>query len=488
MSFYANKEEETLFKSHLETLCKNHREKELELIKPDGKSIDQMRQIILDYVKEKQRIIYGGYAMDILLKEKTDGKVFVYDELCKPDVEFYTDDLQSDVMELCILLREKGGFIGVMSEEGVHPSTWKIKACLNTAICDVTYFPTQLYSVIPTIKSRKGYLCAHPWHMMIDTYTVYSKPLINYFRLTKTYSRAQLLLQSFPLDYPESRNCRGNNKNRHSHKPQLVVVDKVSEWIKSSSNSSLLLTGSTAHDAFMKVSGLETRMHWDTFMVVASTNYTEDVKALCKLLEDSQKSQVTIKWYAPFQDYLLEKADLIIDGKTVVRIQKEDGGCVPYVIIDKRKYTSTQYTIRYLMLERLRLKTLVHMKPDKVSNMEHRTSCISAMIVNMVDAKKKYYAEHKDQTIFTRENNPFQEFILECSAQSKIVTPLYASKVLMNQRKRQGKALRLRYIPSSKKGIRKPFKKVKFDQSLGQLVGISTGSAGSVVPPTKKQT
>ena len=55
---------------------------------------------LLNFIREKKRIIYGGYAQNslILMKNKNDG---FYKEIDTPDIEFYSYEPVKDVFDLC---------------------------------------------------------------------------------------------------------------------------------------------------------------------------------------------------------------------------------------------------------------------------------------------------------------------------------------------------------------------------------------------------
>ena len=57
-------------------------------------------KIILDFIKNKKRIIYGGYAQNKLIIEKNKDDGF-YKDIDTPDIEFYTYTPLSDLIELC---------------------------------------------------------------------------------------------------------------------------------------------------------------------------------------------------------------------------------------------------------------------------------------------------------------------------------------------------------------------------------------------------
>jgi len=73
---------------------------------PKLSELKEVYKIIKDYIKEKDFIIYGGYAQNALIKIHDKKKVF-YREIDVPDIEFYTHEPQKDLIQLCDILHKK---------------------------------------------------------------------------------------------------------------------------------------------------------------------------------------------------------------------------------------------------------------------------------------------------------------------------------------------------------------------------------------------
>ena len=61
---------------------------------------------VLEFIKEKKKIIYGGYAQNKLIQIKNPDDVF-YREIDTPDIEFYSFEPIKDIVDLCDFLYEK---------------------------------------------------------------------------------------------------------------------------------------------------------------------------------------------------------------------------------------------------------------------------------------------------------------------------------------------------------------------------------------------
>jgi hypothetical protein len=63
--------------------------------------------IILNYIKDNKKIIYGGFAIDTLIKYKNKDDV-IYDDYDYKDIEIYTYEPLVDLKNICDLLHKKG--------------------------------------------------------------------------------------------------------------------------------------------------------------------------------------------------------------------------------------------------------------------------------------------------------------------------------------------------------------------------------------------
>jgi hypothetical protein len=98
-------------------------------------------KIILEFIKNKKRIIYGGYAQNKLIIEKNKDDGF-YKDIDTPDIEFYTYAPLSDLIELCDLLYVNK-FKHIQGTEGLHDGTYKIFVNFEN-YCDISYMPKNI--------------------------------------------------------------------------------------------------------------------------------------------------------------------------------------------------------------------------------------------------------------------------------------------------------------------------------------------------------
>eukprot|EP00798_Chlamydomonas_sp_ICE-L_P017318 gene17318-23627_t len=137
---------------------------------------------IVEFARERNRIIYGGYAMHALLLAS--GKQGVYNEdEDYIDVEFYSPTPLEDVAELCMTLSKNHEF--VRGKEAQHYSTFLISIEF-VRVCDVTFVPESIYHKIPcmaAVSSPSSTKVVHPQFALLDIMNMLCDPFNSHWRL-----------------------------------------------------------------------------------------------------------------------------------------------------------------------------------------------------------------------------------------------------------------------------------------------------------------
>jgi hypothetical protein len=161
------------------------------------KSID----IVQKYVMRKKLIIVGGQSIDYALRIR--GNPGLYDEDAIPDIDIISDTHFEDVYAIALLLK-RANIIGISVINALHPTTMKVRVDFQE-VCDITYIPTQILSVVPTLF-YKGYRISHPFYQYVDQHRALTYPLENApfetvsNRMEKDMTRYDLLYEYYPLN------------------------------------------------------------------------------------------------------------------------------------------------------------------------------------------------------------------------------------------------------------------------------------------------
>lgn len=102
--------------------------------------------ILFDFIRKKGRIIYGGAAIDILLKMKKDPGV--YTSLQFPDIDFYTPTPYKDAIDICNKLQDAGVcYISAHTAEKGTTTKIHIEEARDE-LADITYVPERVYKYL----------------------------------------------------------------------------------------------------------------------------------------------------------------------------------------------------------------------------------------------------------------------------------------------------------------------------------------------------
>ena len=117
--------------------------------------IKKISSTVLNFVKDKKRIVMGGYALNILLKNNGSDSIYsdVVDPSEIPDIDVYSPDPISDLFDICNIIH-KMGYKRVQGKEGIHKDTYKLFVD-NENFLDLGYVPKYFYDKKNKKKTEK---------------------------------------------------------------------------------------------------------------------------------------------------------------------------------------------------------------------------------------------------------------------------------------------------------------------------------------------
>ena len=195
--------------------------------------------IILEFIKNKKRIIYGGYAQHMLIINKNINDA-IYKEVDTPDIEFYSDEPLKDLIELCDIFKSKK-FKYIQGSEGLHEGTYKVFVNFEN-YCDISYIPKNVINNLSfiTIDNVKY---AHPNFLLVDIYRVFCDPMTSYWRLNKSFTRSIKLYKYYPIINEDIIKIKFNSLSPENI---LSIIRK-----KIIHNSKLIIVGSYAYNYYV---------------------------------------------------------------------------------------------------------------------------------------------------------------------------------------------------------------------------------------------
>jgi hypothetical protein len=428
---YRPQDEEIILKN-LDRLEEEANQIKLATFEPTIVEIKNVFNIIKDFIRERKRIIYGGYAQNSLIKMKNPNDVF-YKENHIADMEFYSPDPIGDLIDLVDLLHKKG-FKYCDGKEGVHSETYKVYVNFNN-YCDITYMHPSIKC--PTIYDKEeNLLMAHPHYMLIDAYRVYTDPMTSYFRLTKTFTRFNKLLKYYPLD----------EEMLYNHSQTKENDNELLRFIRKNilHNSKLIIIGQYAYNQLMKISKAPSSyLHNVDYYEVISTDYNNDIAKITNILN---KYNIKIKKYHPYFQFFDKSTEFYVDNKMVLRVYNSNDRCIVYRKSEKKRVLFGSYMLLFMY-------TLIHyIKENKYGS----------MLIGLLKARNKYLDKYNKTVL---DKTIFQEFTFSCIGEAK--DQLRESLLEGAKKKEAGKLVKFLYKPTGNPG-KKP--NYTFANSTGSLV------------------
>lgn len=160
--------------------------------------LQECYKMVESFIKQNNRILVGGMAIDFALKEKGS---FLYSKN-KIDYDFISPEYHVDAYNLGNQLAKK--FDGISVIGALHASTMRVRYKFMP-VADITYVPYELYKKIDTVEFA-GFRCVHPNFQMIDqmrsiVYMAENPPRESFFgdRIKKDIKRFCMLGELYPL-------------------------------------------------------------------------------------------------------------------------------------------------------------------------------------------------------------------------------------------------------------------------------------------------
>ena len=271
-------------------------------------------EIVSDFIKRKQRVCYGGTAMNAILPASK--KFYDYD-FDLPDYDFYTPDGNGDIEELAKELKA-AGFKDVHHRLGIHEGTKKIMVNF-VAVADVTQIDRDLFNIfLRRSIVKEGVHYTDPDILRMMMYLELSRPKGQVDRWEKVFDRLQLINNSFPVKATKS--CRAGTEPlpRHAY---YAVLNYIIE------NERILCNGPIIP---IYTKGIKKgKAYYDVRpggpMLFTSPAAKEDAIQLKKLIEHKEDGEYPVKIYLHKArgELVPERYELQSGGKVVCSIVNE---------------------------------------------------------------------------------------------------------------------------------------------------------------------
>lgn len=400
-------------------------------IKPSEKEYIKVKKYVLEFIKKRGRIIYGGFAQNELIKSKNKNDDF-YGE-SRYDVEFFTPEPIKDVIDLCDEL-ENMGIEHVRSEEGVHDETYKIFANFEN-YCDISYMQKEIFDNCPVVELN-GLKYLHPHFMLVDAYRIYTD-IASTFRLERSYNRFSLLEKHFPIEPALGE----------IHYPDKEINDDIKKYVRQNflHNSNHIVVGHYAVEYLLKK--VNTELNNYPYYEIISNDLQKSHTEILQKLRKAHKN-ISYKKFYKFFMFLDERVEFYKDGHLFLIVYGNNKRCIPYLesIKKKTKFGSYHLIILYLLARYF----FFYVNKNKVEQKNY-----SVLLRELVNAKEIYLDEHN---LTALEPSKFQYFVYNCIGEPE--NPLYESRLRQAiKRKLKQHPIKFGYTPTKGKKGKVPNKR-----------------------------
>ena len=424
--------------------------KSLEVLEPTINERIAVRNAIKKFLRETGRKVYGGTAVNDLLKIKNPADA-IYDDYSFRDIEFYSPTPVPDLVQLCDELYANK-FKFVTGVEAQHEGTYKIHVNFEL-YCDITYVPTNVYNGIKTIVID-GINYADPHFLWIDHLRIYNTPLTSFGIWEKNFKRSYLLLKYYPLEHFDKPIYIDKPSDEFYNyflkiKKEFLTADPIREftllggfdaynfYIRHAGNltpsDAIARNSSAANFINFDFSSLESNV---PYVELFSVRYNETVTALYEFVRRMvlNKDLITFGENYPLFQFTGYSVLIKYNDKPLVKIYDSGGFCVPFVKLKiGLKYVSYQYLLMTFLMHKFR----AHLGKNKSEYFNYGVG-----VSNLIKARNIFL---KNNNLLIINDTIFSEFKITCVGST--VSPMRESQLRIIDRISKGSRPKFRYVP-----------------------------------------
>jgi hypothetical protein len=467
MSLYKESDKNALIEK-LDLIMKDVDDINAKRIRPTVEQLWEMIYIVRDFVIEKKRKVYGGFALNKLIESiEPKDKFYQDDDVKSWDIDFYSPTPIDDAKEIAKRLHAKG-FCHIQARMAQHEETYTVFAETNNC-ADISYVPRNIYNRMP-FKEISGMYLTGPHFMMIDYFRVLTDPLTSYHRLDKTFLRLCLMMKHFPLPR--------NTSSIDIIPPDMdldVAFRTVHDFLIN--RETIITVGMYAYNHLVKESGVFERNKKINrgvrnndprrksnnsnmtkidfcdvnYYEIISTNYKIDTRDLILFLRQKFPSseKITYRESYPFFQFIGFGTDIYCDQEIICRVYHYNYKCTPFFDVPAYYFTKSRYDeqkgiIKIGTVAVQMMYNLINIIRARTNNDKNTTNLYYTMISHIIEMKD-YYFNETNKTIFDK--SLFQEFVLKCIGFTN--SPQMEKALRIEKRIKAGKRIGWSYNPTN---------------------------------------
>jgi len=288
--------------------------------------VQQIIDIVEEFIRHKKLICYGGTAINNILPEEDR---FYNKEVEVPDYDFFSQNALSDAKELADIYYKKG-FLDVEAKSGQHHGTYKVFVNYM-AVADITHMPKEIYNILKRDAiSVDGLLYAPPNFLRMSMYLELSRPAGDISRWEKVLKRLTLLNKNYPIT---DINCNDVNFQREMENRENE--EKIYDTTKNALiNQGVVFFGGFANTLYSQYmpKKLKKKLENIADFDVLSNNPEKTADIIKERLHDNGVKNVKIIKQDPIGEIVPEHYEVKIGKDSILFIYKPIG-CHSYNIL-----------------------------------------------------------------------------------------------------------------------------------------------------------
>lgn len=431
--FYSNKDLDQINDS-LDRIETDAAKAGYHILEPNNEEYNKVRSIIVNFIKEQKRIIYGGSAYHAIIQNyrtDKDSKITIYPDWERYDIEFYSPNPVRDLVMICNRIHD-AGIKYVMGRQAQHDETFTVFANF-LQYCDMSYMPENIFNKVETIEID-GLRYIHPEMILIDIFRMYNDPLTSYWRLSKVFKRMKLLLEKFPYDFIKSVPVEIKQLPDHSK----IINHVVTKLVESKKN--ILFTGQLAYLVYTnpdKEINTDTNLSHIEIITDDFKNVSKYIKTLTYEWSHSTKqlkehdNLFTIKHFSRFFQYWDKRTVIYYKGQPIFTIIGSAGRCLPFIDCQIGFGSEKKLDIKvgsFLVTFNYYFIAYHYEKINKLGFYFQDRNFINSLLTI-----RNEYLKSKNKTILDK--TIYQEFIISCIGETKEFTREFLLKMAENRAK-----------------------------------------------------
>ena len=457
-----NEKDLALFKDKAPNIIEKAELIKLETLDPKKSEIKAIVDILLDFIREKKRKIYGGYAVNLLIKDKNPRDVF-YKEHDYPDIEFYSPQPLQDLIHLANLYHKKG-YPYVSGKAAQHLETYTLFINMKN-YCDISYVPWDINKKIP-FKLVNGLTLTHPYFMTIDYMRIFTDPLNSYKqRLEKAFKRFYLLQKYYPLPNNTNNSIKLDNNNAADGNDINKLISKdIENFIIN--NPNVIASGWMVYNKYIDICQIKDKNIKKVnipYYEFTSINYATDATGLIDMLKKKypeQSDKITYQEFYPFFQFLGFSVKIQYNGRDIAHIYHHNKVCRSYKRIQLEGGPNYVNIASFNMMLLMLLSQIMKYRMDNLKREIDNNYTMISHIIKMRD----FYLKQRNKSIF--DDTVFQEFVPQCIGETMDISR--ENRLLGLSNLKLGKKFRFEYYPDRKNNFNP--KSFGFAKSSGEPI------------------